>query len=94
LAPPSSGLRIAGTSENWRIEQERLSAVPGARVRITGLRAQAGPGIELLHYLTPTDGRPPPPNARPEDLWSEVIVLHGRGAGSGLMLHDPGGHAS
>jgi len=59
------GLHIAGASENWGIEQERLSAAPGARVRITGLRAQAGPGIELLHYLSPTDGRLPPPDARP-----------------------------
>jgi catechol 2,3-dioxygenase-like lactoylglutathione lyase family enzyme len=87
------GLRVAGTSDNWGIEQERLSGVTGAHVRILSLRAQAGPGIEFLHYLTPTDGRPAPADTRAEDLWSEVIVLrteHGRGS---PMLHDPDGHA-
>ncbi len=38
------GLHVAGTSENWGIEQERLSGVEGAHVRITSLRAQSGPG--------------------------------------------------
>ena len=33
------GLHIAGTSENWGGEQELLSGVPGAHVRITTLRA-------------------------------------------------------
>ena len=88
------GLHIAGTSENWGIEQERLSAVPGAHVRITSLRAQAAPGIELLHYLMPTDGRPAPPDTRPKDLWSEVIVMAVKGLDpSGLTLRDPDGHA-
>src|SRR3954467_15443160 len=54
------GLWIAGQSENWGIEQERLSGVPGVRVRITTLRADSGPGIELLHYVTPQEGRPTP----------------------------------
>src|SRR5439155_17356747 len=31
------GLRIAGTSENWGLEQELLSGVPAAHVRITTL---------------------------------------------------------
>ena len=88
------GLHIAGTSENWGIEQERLSAVPGAHVRITSLRAQAAPGIEMLHYLMPTDGRPAPPDTRPKDLWSEVIVMAVKGLDpSGLTLRDPDGHA-
>jgi catechol 2,3-dioxygenase-like lactoylglutathione lyase family enzyme len=42
------GLRVDGRGENWGPEQERLNAVPGARLRITTLRAPAGPGIELL----------------------------------------------
>jgi hypothetical protein len=63
-------------------------------VRITSLRAQAGPGIELLHYLMPTDGRPAPADTRPEDLWSEVIVVAVRGFDRpGLTLRDPDGHS-
>jgi len=62
------GLRVAGESENWGPEQERLNNVFGARLRITTLRAAAGPGIELLEYRTPRDGRPYPPDARSNDL--------------------------
>lgn len=63
------GLRVAGTSENYGIEQERLNAVFGARLRITALRAPTpGPGIELLEYLTPTSGRPRPRDLRANDL--------------------------
>jgi hypothetical protein len=32
------------------------------------LRAAAAPGIELLEYLAPRDGRPYPPEARASDL--------------------------
>jgi catechol 2,3-dioxygenase-like lactoylglutathione lyase family enzyme len=63
------GLNVQGRSENWGPEQERLSGVPGARVRITSLRGAAGPGVEFLHYLSPMTGRPNPSDARPEDLW-------------------------
>ena len=87
------GLRVAGTSENWGVEQERLSAVPGAHVRITSLRAPAGPGVEFLHYLTPTDGRPAPPDTTAEDLWSEAIVMRVDGDRRGRILRDPDGHA-
>ena len=51
------GMRIAGESENHGIEQERLNSVFGARLRITTLRARSGPGVELLEYLAPSDGR-------------------------------------
>jgi catechol 2,3-dioxygenase-like lactoylglutathione lyase family enzyme len=62
------GFRVAGESENYGIEQERLNNVFGARLRITALRARAGPGIELLEYLAPSDGRPAPADVRPNDL--------------------------
>ena len=62
------GLDVAGESENYGIEQERLNNVFGARLRITGLRAPHGPGIELLEYLTPTDGRPLPHHTQTNDL--------------------------
>jgi len=62
------GLKIAGQSENYGTEQEHLNNVFGARLRITSLRAAAGPGIELLEYLAPRDGRPAPPDERSNDL--------------------------
>jgi catechol 2,3-dioxygenase-like lactoylglutathione lyase family enzyme len=70
------GLAVAGTSENWGSEQERLNAVFGARLRITTLRAAAGPGVELLEYLAPGRGRPRPADARPNDLlhWQTDLV--------------------
>jgi len=40
----------------------------GARLRITALRAPSGPGIELLEYLSPHDGRTFPPDERANDL--------------------------
>jgi catechol 2,3-dioxygenase-like lactoylglutathione lyase family enzyme len=87
------GLHIAGTSENWGIEQERLSAVPGAHVRITTLRADRGPGIELLDYLRPRDGRPMPADTTANDLWADRIVMLAADApASGEALRDPDGH--
>jgi catechol 2,3-dioxygenase-like lactoylglutathione lyase family enzyme len=69
------GLRIAGTSENWGTEQEHLNAVFGAHLRITTLRAASGPGIELLEYLAPRDGRAIPGDERPNDLvhWQTTV---------------------
>lgn len=52
------GMRVVGESENYGTEQEHLNNVFGARLRITALRASSGPGIELLEYLAPRDGRP------------------------------------
>ncbi len=63
------GFRMAGESENHGTEQEHLNNVFGARLRITALRAPAGPGIELLEYLAPRDGRPMPADSRANDLW-------------------------
>lgn len=63
------GLRVAGASENWGPEQERLNGVFGARLRITALRGASGPGVEFLEYLAPSDGRPAPADGRANDLW-------------------------
>ncbi len=70
------GLSIAGGSENHGPEQERLNDVPGARLRITTLRAAEGPAIELLEYLAPRDGRPYPSDTRGNDLvrWHTLLV--------------------
>lgn len=63
------GFAVAGASENYGPEQERLNNVFGARLRITALRGTRGPGVELLEYLAPGDGRPMPPDTRASDLW-------------------------
>ena len=62
------GMEVAGESENYGPEQERLNNVFGARLRITALRAASGPGIEFLEYLAPRDGRPFPPEEKANDL--------------------------
>jgi catechol 2,3-dioxygenase-like lactoylglutathione lyase family enzyme len=71
------GFRVAGESMNFGPEQERLNNVPGARLRITGLRAAAGPGIEFLEYLSPRDGRSFPADERANDLvhWHTTILV-------------------
>ena len=116
------GMRVVGSSENYGTEQEHLNNVFGAHLRITALRAQHGPGIEFLEYLTPADGRPFPGDTRAADVWYWQINLcasqptafepslkqdHLRplsgatqlpqgelGWRSGLITHDPDGHAS
>ncbi|MCL6433688.1 MAG: VOC family protein [Leptolyngbyaceae cyanobacterium HOT.MB2.61] len=71
------GLELAGESMNYGIEQEYLNNVQGARLRISGLKSPAGPGIEFLEYLRPTDGRSLPTDARPNDLlhWQTTLVV-------------------
>jgi catechol 2,3-dioxygenase-like lactoylglutathione lyase family enzyme len=69
------GFSERGHSLNYGIEQERLSGVTGARVRITSLRGSAGPGIELLEYLSPQTGRPMPTDERANDLVHHQTVL-------------------
>jgi catechol 2,3-dioxygenase-like lactoylglutathione lyase family enzyme len=63
------GLRKSGESENFGTEQEHLNQVFGAHLRITGMRADSGPGIEFLEYVTPRGGR-----TRPADVHSNDIV--------------------
>ncbi|HET9488153.1 MAG TPA: VOC family protein [Methylomirabilota bacterium] len=71
------GMTVVGGSENWGPEQERLNNVAGARLRITTVRAAAGPGIELLEYLTPRDGRATPPDVSANDLvhWQTLLAV-------------------
>src|SRR5262249_6453497 len=71
------GLGVTGESENYGPEQEWLNNVFGARLRITTLRAPAGPGVELLEYLTPRHGRPTPTNLKANDLahWQIRVVV-------------------
>lgn len=100
------GMRVAGASENYGPEQERLNNVFGARLRITALRSDAGPGVELLEYLAPRDGREYPRSAKPNDLlhWQtrfageageRAVTIPDGAAGyrKSILLRDPDGHA-
>jgi hypothetical protein len=69
------GLKLAGESMNHGTEQEHLNNVAGARLRISGLRAESGPGIEFLDYLTPKTGRPAPADTQANDLWHWQTTL-------------------
>ena len=81
------GLRVAGESENYGSEQEHLNNVCGAHLRITALRAPTGPGIELLEYLSPRDGRPFPVDEHANDLvHRETILMTPDAAGAASRL--------
>jgi len=84
------GMRVAGESENYGTEQEHLNNVFGAHLRITALRAARGPGIELLEYLAPRDGRPFPSDERGNDIVHRHTLLltqHADTAASQLLAH-------
>ena len=102
------GMRVAGASENYGPEQERLNSVFGARLRITALRAAAGPGIELLEYVSPAGGRPYPRDVQPNDLvyWQTRLLSQSvyapvlgtdtgarPGSHKSVITRDPDGHA-
>jgi len=72
------GLRKAGESENFGTEQEHLNQVFGAHLRITGMRAGSGPGIEFLEYLTPRDGRSRPADVHANDIvhWQTMVATN------------------
>src|SRR3954447_698346 len=80
------GMEVAGESENYGPEQERLNNVFGARVRITALRTASGPGIEFLEYLAPRDGRPYPPEEKANDLihWQTRFLRNSAGDAESL----------
>jgi catechol 2,3-dioxygenase-like lactoylglutathione lyase family enzyme len=84
------GLAIAGQGENYGEEQEHLNNVFGARLRITTLRAAEGPGVELLEYLAPRDGRPSPLDLKANDLahWQTTLVAR---APEALLASQHGG---
>jgi catechol 2,3-dioxygenase-like lactoylglutathione lyase family enzyme len=62
------GMHVVGESENYGTEQAHLNNVFGAHLRITSLRAESGPGIELLEYLSPRDGSPFPADEHANDV--------------------------
>lgn len=70
------GFSKTGESENYGAEQEHLNLVRDAHLRITGMRAGTGPGVEFLEYLAPRDGRRRPDDSKPNDIfyWNTVLV--------------------
>jgi catechol 2,3-dioxygenase-like lactoylglutathione lyase family enzyme len=86
------GMKVVGLSENHGPEQERLNNVRGARLRITTLRASAGPGIELLEYLAPQSGRLRPTDARANDELHWHTTVEVSGVSRRRRIADPDGH--
>jgi len=94
------GMKLEQESLNLGIEQERLSGIAGAEVKISSLKASAdsgfGMGIELLEYLKPNTGRPIPLDTCGNDLWywqtaiATDIILDSEFNQS--LLQDPDGH--
>lgn len=72
------GMTVAGASENFGTEQEHLNNVFGAHLRITAVRAAAGPGVEFLEYLAPRGGRSAPADSVANDGWYWQINFAGR----------------
>lgn len=96
-------MHVVGSSENFGIEQEHLNGVFGAHLRITALRAAEGPGVELLEYLAPTDGRTFSSEVQRQDVlhWeinlgvridSETSKKSEAVPGGTVALRDPDGH--
>jgi catechol 2,3-dioxygenase-like lactoylglutathione lyase family enzyme len=88
------GLTVTGKSENYGPEQEWLNNVFGARLRITTLRAPAGPGIELLEYLTPRDGHPASAGLKANDVSHWQIRLAVSDSAAGALRAVQKGHGS
>lgn len=89
----SVGLAVRGRSLNYGREQEQLSGVAGAIVRITGVGGASGPGVEFLDYRCP-----PRPHTRPVRLaaWQLQhwhVVIRTTATTRERLLHDPDGHA-
>ena len=83
------GMTIAGESENYGTEQEHLNNVFGARLRITSMRSAAGPGIELLEYLSPHDGNPYPADERANDIvHRQTLVVTGNAEAAARKFSD------
>ena len=81
------GMRVVGMGVNHGVEQEHLNGVFGVRLRITTLRAEAGPAVELLEYVAPRDGRPTPSDLKANDVAHWQVTMRGTGL-DGLL--DPG----
>lgn len=69
------GITRKGDSWNKGMEQAHLNFIENASLHITGLRAEAGPGIEFLQYLAPGPGKPYPQDSKTDDIWHWQTTL-------------------
>jgi catechol 2,3-dioxygenase-like lactoylglutathione lyase family enzyme len=69
------GMKKAGESDNYGTEQAHLNNVLGAHLHITAMRPPAGPGVEFLEYLSPTNGRAASDGRQTNDLVAVTTVL-------------------
>jgi catechol 2,3-dioxygenase-like lactoylglutathione lyase family enzyme len=85
------GFRPASRSWNRGPAQAGLDGLPGARLRVTGLRLleSSGLGLELLAYHPP--GRPMPAG-RADAAWVDWVTLLYPGLPSPRLVRDPDGH--
>ena len=94
------GMKLEQESFNLGIEQERLSGIAGAEVKISSLKASAdsgfGMGIELLEYLMPNGGRPISLDTCGNDLWywqtAIATDIISDSEFNQYLLQDPDGH--
>jgi catechol 2,3-dioxygenase-like lactoylglutathione lyase family enzyme len=70
------GFEPVTESHNYGPEQEALTGVPGASVRISSLQTDSESlGLELIEYLEPKSGRAMPEDISPgHPLWSETLI--------------------
>ncbi|WP_373513099.1 VOC family protein [Persicitalea sp.] len=69
------GMNRDSQTENYGPEQEKLNQVKDAKLLVTAMKFEKGPGIEFLEFENPDNGRAYPADARPNDLfhWHTVI---------------------
>ena len=86
------GFTLEGESYNYGKEQEMLSGIPGARVKINSFRGVRGPGIELLQYEEPGTAETIPGDPAANDIAYWQINIR-KGSEEPTVRHDPDGHA-
>ncbi len=92
------GLAVVGEAHNHGAEQEALTGLPGASMRVTSLAGSGTLRLELLEYLAPGAGRPMPADTNANDMWwAETLIEFDKSEGEPRSMHrsfrDPDGHS-
>ena len=89
------GMKLQQQSQNFGLEQERLSGISRVQVQISSLKAPTGLGIELLEYQLPNHGRQIPADTQANDLWcwQIMITIEDAIAKQQPIIQDPDGHS-
>ena len=89
------GMKLKQQSQNFCLEQERLSGISRVQVQVSSLKAPTGLGIELLEYQLPNHGRQIPADTQANDLWcwQIMITIEDAIAKQQLIIQDPDGHS-